>query len=48
MVGLAEAEVLTGMSAKVLRDRAQARQWHLSEGSDGAGLVCLESLLKSM
>jgi hypothetical protein len=48
MVGLAEAEVLTGMSAKVLRDRAQARRWHLSESSDGTALVCLESLLKSI
>jgi hypothetical protein len=48
MVGLAEAEAVARMTAEALRDRAQARGWHLSAGRDGNKLVCLESLLRSL
>jgi len=47
MVGLGEDGVLTGMSGQALRDFAQSRGWHIVQGYDGAGLICLESLLKS-
>ena len=47
MVGLGEDGVLTGMSGQALRDFAQAHGWHIVQGYDGAGLICLESLLKS-
>ncbi|HKN71121.1 MAG TPA: hypothetical protein VJX30_08830 [Terriglobales bacterium] len=47
MVGLQEAEALTGMSGQAFRDSAKAPGWHFSDGQDGTGLVCLESLLKS-
>jgi hypothetical protein len=47
MVALAEAGVLTGMSAQALRDCSQARGWHIAQGPDGVGLICLQSLLKS-
>jgi hypothetical protein len=48
MVGLGEAEALTGVSGQALHDRAQACRWHLAEGPNGTPLICLESLLKSM
>lgn len=47
MVDRQEAEDLTGISGHAIRERAQAPGWHLSDGEDGIGLVCLESLLKS-
>jgi hypothetical protein len=47
MADLAEAEAITGMLGHALRGYAQANHWHLSEGQDRTGLVCLESLLKS-
>jgi hypothetical protein len=48
MVDLREAGALPGMSERGLRDGAEAHRWHVYEGQDGIGLVCLESLLKSM
>lgn len=48
LVGEVEAEALTGMSGQTLRDHAQTCGWHVLEGEDGTGLVCLQSLLKSM
>jgi hypothetical protein len=48
MVDLREAEALSGLSGRVLRDRAEAGRCHVLQGHDGASLVCLESLLKSM
>ena len=45
MVGLSEAEALTGMSG---RDRGQVRRWHLCEAKDGTWLVCVESLRKAI
>jgi hypothetical protein len=47
LVGEGEVEILTGMLGHTLRDRAEARGWHLCEGPDGSRLVCLESLLKA-
>jgi len=47
MVGLAEAEGLTGMTQPMLGNSAEARGWHLAEGQGGILLICLESLLKS-
>jgi hypothetical protein len=47
LVGEAEAKALTGMSGRGLRDLAAAQGWHFSEGPDGTGLVCLDSLVKS-
>jgi len=47
MVDQGEAEAIAGMSGQALRDFAGANHWHLSEGQDRTGLVCLESLLKS-
>jgi len=46
MVGLDEAEALTGMSGQALRDRDQAGGWHVCESQHGVRLICLESLLK--
>jgi len=48
MVDISEAGTLAAMSEPVLRDCAAARRWHVYEGQDGIGLVCLESLLKSV
>ena len=48
MVGLADASVLTGITEQGMRHGAQAWKWHLSEGQDGAPVICLESLLKSL
>lgn len=48
MVGLADAGVLTGITQQGVRHGAQARKWHFSDGQDGAPLICLESLLKSL
>jgi len=48
MVSLEEAGVITGTSPMTVRDNRQAQAWHFCESSDGAPLVCLESLLKSM
>ena len=47
IVGLQEAEDLTGILGHAIRERAQAPGWHLSDGEDGIGLVCLESLARS-
>jgi hypothetical protein len=47
-VGLEEAETVTGMSGRALRDSARARIWHEAESSDGVELIRLESLLKSI
>ena len=48
MVNSGEAGAPTGMSEQVLRDYAEGRSWHVCVGQDGIGLVCLESLLKSL
>lgn len=47
MVGLADAEALTGMTGPDLRAYAEARGWHVFMGEDGSDLICLESWLKS-
>jgi hypothetical protein len=46
-MGQEEAAAFTGMSGQALRDSARAHNWHLSEGPDGAGLICLKSMLDS-
>jgi hypothetical protein len=48
MVGEHEVEAVVGKLAQPLRDCAEARGWHLAEGSNGMLLVCLESVLKSL
>jgi hypothetical protein len=47
MMDEGEAAALSGTTGQVLRDLAQVRGWHLSEGQDGTALVCLNSLLRS-
>jgi hypothetical protein len=47
MVGLAEAEGITGMTQPVLQAGAQMQKWHFSEDQDGSPLICLASLLRS-
>lgn len=47
MVGLAEAEEITGMTQPVLQAGAQIQKWHISEDQDGSPLICLASLLRS-
>lgn len=47
MVGLAEAEALTGISGPAFSEYVAARGWHLSQAQDGSDLICLESWLKS-
>jgi hypothetical protein len=46
MVGVAEAEAITGKTGSMLYEYAEARGWHLAETSDQATLVCLKSLRK--
>jgi len=46
MVGLAEAEAITGAVQPMLRDSAEARGWHLAKSQAGTPLICLESLRK--
>jgi hypothetical protein len=47
MMDEGEAGAVAGISGQALRDLAQVRGWHLSEGTDGTALVCLSSLLRS-
>lgn len=47
-VGLDEAGSLTGMTQPALRECVGAGKWHFSESPDGAPLICLDSLMKSM
>ena len=48
MVDRQEAEALTGLTGPALRDCAKARKWHVAKGQDRNGLICLESMMKSM
>jgi len=48
VVGLEEASVLTGMTQPALRECVGNGKWHFSESSEGALLICLDSLMKSM
>jgi hypothetical protein len=48
MVGLEEAEAVTGLRGRALSDCAQARRWHVARSPDGIEFICLESVLKSM
>ena len=45
MVDPREAEAITLVTGSVLRDCAR---WHVAQSPDGAGLICLDSLLKSV
>jgi hypothetical protein len=47
-VCLPDAHAVVGMSGKARGASTVAQGWHVSVGQDGAVLVCLESLLKSM
>jgi len=48
MLNVEDAAAIVGMPVATLGDSSQARTWHVCQGSEGATLVCLESLLKSM
>jgi hypothetical protein len=48
VVGLDEASALTGMTQPAFRECVETGKWHFSESSDGALLICLDSLMKSM
>jgi hypothetical protein len=48
VVGLEAASVLIGMAQPALRDCLETGKWHFSESSEGALLICLDSLMKSM
>lgn len=48
MVGIDEATALTGMTQPAFRECVETGKWHFSESSDGAPLICLDSLMKSM
>lgn len=45
MVDPREAEAITVVTGSVLRECAR---WHIAQSQDGAGLICLDSLLKSV
>jgi len=45
MVDPREAEAITVVTGSVLRDCAQ---WHIAQSQNGSGLICLDSLLKSV
>jgi hypothetical protein len=45
MVDPREAEAITAVRGLALRDCAQ---WHIAQSQDGADLICLDSLLKSV
>jgi hypothetical protein len=47
-VTLEDAGAIAKMSPPALRCSPQAQALHFNEGHDGAPLVCLESLLKSL
>jgi hypothetical protein len=48
MVGLSQASTLAAGGKPVLPDSSQGQGWHVSEDQNGAPLICLESVLKSM
>jgi hypothetical protein len=48
VVGAGELEALTGVPGLALRDSARTQRWHLLEAEDGSGVLCLQSLLKSL
>jgi hypothetical protein len=47
VIGVDEAQALTG-TTHILRDSAGNQKWHLGEAGNGALLVCVESLRKSL
>ena len=46
-VGLEEASALTATQA-AFREFVETRKWHFSESAEGARLICLDSLMKSI
>lgn len=44
MVGLAEAQALTGTNHQISRELAESRGWHFDESQDKTLLICLASL----
>jgi hypothetical protein len=48
LVTLQDAGAIAKMSLAALQDRPQAQALHFCQGLDGAPLICLESLLKSL
>jgi hypothetical protein len=48
MVGLEEASTLTGMMPAELLQWAGSGSWHFSHSLEGAQLICLDSLMKSL
>jgi hypothetical protein len=47
-VGLDDATALTGMTHPAFRECVATGKWHFSVTSDGALLICLDSLMKSI
>ena len=47
MIGLKEAEALTGTTQAMLSSGGGNPDWHWSQAEDGSPLLCLESVLKS-
>jgi hypothetical protein len=48
MVGLEEARALTGMTQSEFLQWAGSGSWHFSHALEGARLICLDSLMKSL
>jgi hypothetical protein len=48
VVDLSQAVALTSKAQPRLEDGSEIKKWHCVESPDGAALVCLQSLLKSM
>jgi hypothetical protein len=48
VVGFDEASALTGMTQPTLRECVEIGRWHFPESSEGALLICLDSLVKSI
>jgi len=48
VVDTEEASVLAEMAQPALRECVATGKWHLCESSEGALLICLDSLMKSL
>ena len=47
MVGLKEAEAISGITQPTLSDSVGARGWHWAKSADGLPVVCLESVFRA-
>jgi len=46
MVGLKEAEAISGITQPSLSDSTATRGWHWANNKDGSPLICLESVFR--